>query len=163
MKKYLTAQRLRERMNYDPRTGHFTWIDGPRAGKRAGSLCKTTGYIILGIDGRTYRAHRCAWLWQYGVWPIDEIDHVNRVRDDNRFANLREATRAENNRNRGTAHLNQTGKKGVLFNRLTGLHSATIMCDGEVFDLGLHKTSAAAHAAYARASRILHGEFGCTQ
>ncbi|WP_285295775.1 HNH endonuclease signature motif containing protein [Aureimonas altamirensis] len=162
MKKYLNAQRLRERMNYDPLSGHFTWIDGPRAGKQAGSLNKVTGYIVLAIDGRTYPAHRCAWLWQYGEWPIDEIDHVNRLRDDNRFDNLRLATRAENNRNRATSHLNHTGRKGVAYSRLTGLHSASIMCDGQVYALGFHKSSAAAHAAYARASRILHGQFGCT-
>lgn len=84
------------------------------------------------------------------------------MRDDNRFENLREATRAENSRNRATSHLNRTGKKGVVYNRLTGLHQASIMVDGEAYSLGLHRTSAAAHAAYARASRILHGEFGCT-
>jgi hypothetical protein len=88
----LAAERLRERLRYDGGTGVFTRRVGSghaRAGEIAGSV-HSTGYVRIGIDGGKYTAHRLAWLYVHGVWPSDQIDHINRNRSDNRIANLRE-------------------------------------------------------------------------
>jgi HNH endonuclease len=88
----LTAERLRERLHYDAETGVFTRRVGSsnaRAGDVAGSV-HSTGYVRISIDGGKYTAHCLAWFYVHGVWPSDQIDHINRNRSDNRIANLRE-------------------------------------------------------------------------
>jgi hypothetical protein len=88
----LTAERLRERLHYDAETGVFTRRVGSghaHAGDMAGSV-HSTGYVRIGIDGGKYTAHCLAWLYVHGVWPSDQIDHINRNRSDNRIANLRQ-------------------------------------------------------------------------
>ena len=55
----------------------------------AGSV-HSTGYVRIGVDGGKYTAHCLAWLYTHGVWPSDQIDHINGNRSDNRIANLRE-------------------------------------------------------------------------
>lgn len=109
----LNAERLRQLLDYDPETGHLTWREtrGPKAkGSRAGSHCNK-GYLVAGIEGRVYKAHRLAWLWMTGEWPKAQVDHRNTVKDDNRWDNLREATNLQNCNNR--IHPNRTGFKGV--------------------------------------------------
>lgn len=94
----LTVERLRQVLHYDALTGRFTWLvsNGPRlAGAAAGSVWKNR-YVHIGIDGKIYRAHRLAWLWMTGEWPTDEVDHKNRIGLDNRWDNLRTASRNEN-------------------------------------------------------------------
>jgi len=59
------------------------------------------GYRIIKFQGKKYKAHRLIWLFIYGKWPDDEIDHINRDRLDNRIENLREADRYINMRNLG--------------------------------------------------------------
>ena len=88
----LTAERLRERLHYDAETGVFTRRFGSghaRAGDMAGTVHRT-GYVRISIDGGKYTAHHLAWLYVHGVWPSDQIEHINRKRSDNRIANLRE-------------------------------------------------------------------------
>jgi hypothetical protein len=94
---------LRALLDYDPDTGVFTWRN-PRTywhkvGDVAGSV-NGRGYRILGICGRYYAEHRLAWFYVHGAWPTHTIDHINRVRTDNRIANLRDVTMRENNLNK---------------------------------------------------------------
>jgi hypothetical protein len=99
--KTITAERLRKLLAYDPETGVFRWKvqrGRVRAGSIGGTLIKS-GCHMIAIDWRTYPAHRLAWLCVHGCWPVDQIDHVNGIRTDNRIANLREAIRNENNEN----------------------------------------------------------------
>lgn len=110
----ITATRLRELLHYDPETGLFTWKvarQGTRAGAFAGAL--NHGYLRITIDWRHYPAHRLAWLYMTGEWPADLIDHINLVSDDNRFVNLRQATRAQNMHNSARPRTNTSGVKGV--------------------------------------------------
>jgi Demerecviridae HNH endonuclease len=90
--------RLREQLDYNPETGILTWkISKPRIhiGMRAGSLhCKKHRGITF--EGKNYLEHRLIWVWMTGEEPTEYIDHKNRVRDDNRWENLREASHAEN-------------------------------------------------------------------
>lgn len=104
-------------VDYDPSTGHFT---RRRTGKKAG--CRNPyGYIQIGGKGTTVLAHRLAWVIMHGELPI-EIDHINRVRDDNRLENLRNVTHAENLNNqpsRRKRYKTNRSNHGVTYNRHT--------------------------------------------
>lgn len=98
---FITADELRETVIYIPETGEFfrKWKTPNRNTGPIGSL-SSRGYLEIGVNGARYLAHRLAWLHVHGVWPIGVIDHINRVQTDNRIANLRDVSQAENNLNR---------------------------------------------------------------
>lgn len=158
----LTAERLRELLNYDPETGVFTWRVSRRATARPGSVAGTItpkGYRAIWI-GANYRAHRLAWLYVYGVWPTHEIDHIDGNRANNAIANLRDVTRSVNHENlrrarSDSAHgfLGVSPFKGKWW-------KARITVNGKWQHLGTFKTPEEAHAAYLEAKRRLH--VGCT-
>jgi len=96
----LTQQRLKEVLVYNPCSGTFRWRKSrlkAKAGKLAGCR-RSDGYLLIKIDGRSYRAARLAWFYTYGEWPT-EIDHINRDQTHDSIWNLRNATRIENVRN----------------------------------------------------------------
>lgn len=158
----LTVARLKELLHYDPETGDFTWVSARRqrvaAGDKAGCRHKASGYWVIRIDDRLYRAHRLAWLWVHGEWPKSQVDHINRIRDDNRFANLRPATGFENSRNSKRQANNTSGHRGVAPHQ-AGKWQAYINAEGKRHSLGLFDTVAAAGEAYRAAAKSLHGEF----
>lgn len=84
-------------------------------------------------------------------------DHINRDRLDNRRENLREATAAENMRNRSRHKNNKTGVLGVSMSR--GLYRATVTLERRQYFAGRHKTLAEAVVARDALARRLHGEF----
>lgn len=102
-----------------------------------------------------YKAHRLAWFIHHGRWPAEEIDHINMVRDDNRLANLREASHNDNQHNRQRARAdNKLGILGVSTYR--GRFKAQIEINGENRYLGLFDTAEQAHTAYLEAKRTHH-------
>lgn len=110
--------RVRELFDYDPGTGHLTWKvkkGRVRPGDRAGHDHKARYYRVVEFDARKYKEHRVIWLWWHGQWPENHIDHVNRVKTDNRVANLREATQAQNMQNIGISSRNKSGILGVCY------------------------------------------------
>ena len=115
----ITQTELKEFLRYDPETGVFTWLAPPayhiRAGDIAGYL-NDRGYIIIGINKKSYRAHRLAWLYMKGVWP-KQIDHDDHVKDNNKWNNLFEATQQENNKNLPISKHNTSGVTGVYWNK----------------------------------------------
>jgi hypothetical protein len=121
----------------------------------AGGL-STCGYRRINIDRRLYQAHRLAWLYVHGRWPIVELDHINGVRDDNRLANLREATRAQNNQNLSQRSDNKSGHVGASFHKQTRRWKAQIQVGGQTRHLGLYATPEAAHDAYLAAKAEMH-------
>lgn len=154
----LTAERLRELLHYDPETGVFTRLVARQAypvGSVAGYQ-GTNGYIRVGLDGKSYRAHRLAWLYVYGRWPQDEVDHVDGVRSNNMFANLRECSRSENNQNRTAYACNAEGLLGVTWHRASKAWVAQIKVEGRTTHLGRFDTPKQAHAAYLAAKQQLH-------
>ncbi len=159
----LTAGRLHELLAYDADTGIFTrrisQTNRVKVGDVAGSP-NQKGYINIMVDGRLYPAHRLSWLYVHGEWPQAQIDHLNGVRDDNRIANLREATNGQNKQNMRAARAdNGSGLLGVRWHERDQRWHARIMLDGKAQHLGSFGTSDEAQAAYLAAKRQLH-EFG---
>ncbi|MBO4119859.1 HNH endonuclease [Cupriavidus gilardii] len=156
----LTAERVRDALVYCPDTGEFTWrASSPFnrfAGKPAGCI-NGHGYRIILLDGRIHMAHRLAWLYVHGELPPAQIDHVNGCRGDNRIANLRLCSGAENLRNRAMHAKNKSGYKGVSFKDKKW--RASIGHGGRTRHLGLFDTPAEAAHAYDAAARATFGEF----
>lgn len=165
---------LRGRYNYDPETGIFTWKRNSRNGiMKAGDLagCATgDGHgekgkrWVLSFDDRQIRAHRVAFFFMMGRWPLPgmEIDHRDGNGLNNRWSNIREATRIENSRNRSTPRHNTLGYKGVIYLSRPGLTKrflARIVVQGKAHNLGIYSTPAEASEAYLSAAMFLHGEF----
>lgn len=109
-----TREYLQHLLHYDPLTGEWTWVN-PRSTKlRPGDVAgtiQTKGYRYIKIDGRSYIAARLAFFYIEGVWPEDEVDHINRVSYDDRWVNLRHASRTENILNR--VKIGISGEPGV--------------------------------------------------
>lgn len=114
----LTQARLKERLIYNPITGIFTnkVTRSSRAviGLEAGSL-HHKGYLDIKIDNSIYRCHRLAFLYMNGSFPVDGVDHINHIKIDNRWENLREATQSENCRNTPLRKNSKSGCSGVTW------------------------------------------------
>ena len=162
----ITQQRLQELLRYDPQTGELFWRQKTCRkmvpGRRAGSYKAPQG-VVISIDGKRFLAHRLVWLMLYGAWPAQEIDHINGNPHDNRLANLREASHAENLRNTKLRADNSSGFKGVRRmksrGKLRGRWIARIRKDGKETHLGCFASAAEAHTAYCIAANELFGEF----
>ena len=157
----LTHHDFCQQLSYNPETGVF--FRRIKLGKNTKlGVCGTLdsqGYVQVGVDGKHYRAHRLAWFWMTGDWPEHQIDHINGVRHDNRWSNLREACNAENMRNRGKTQINKTGFKGVSFNKSAGKFVAQITEDYKNTYLGIYTTAEGAARAYRNAAEKQHKEF----
>jgi hypothetical protein len=163
----LTAEQVREVLDYDPETGALRWKErsdmrsqwnGRYAGKPAGGI-RPDGYLTVCVNYRHMLAHRVAWLHFYGEYPPEHLDHINQCKTDNRIANLREATRSQNQRNRGAARNNALGIKGVHWVKERDKYCAQIQVEGKNRNLGHYETAEEAYAVYCRAAEKLHGEF----
>lgn len=165
MKSELTQERLKQLLHYDGETGVFTWIvnrKGPaRIGDIAGTLVSTkkkhTTYVRLeiGVDGNRYKAHRLAWLYEYGVMPTHQIDHVDRNPLNNRIGNLREVTNKQNAENRGLLPNNTSGYKGVCYSKQRQKWVAHIHHNGLQIHIGVFNSPEEASAAYEKMAGIL--------
>lgn len=129
--------------------------DGRFAGKPAGRV-GGKGYREIAISGRRFQAHRLAWFLATGTWPSEEIDHINGDKADNRLANLREVSHAENGRNQPRPSNNRSGVIGVGWNATAGKWAARIKVDGWSRFLGyFDDVSGAAKAR--KAAELEHG------
>jgi len=151
----LTQERLRELLCYDQITGVFFWEIGRAAGAVAG-WGHPSGYIFIKLDGRSYAAHRLAWLYVHGRWPVDQTDHRNGKRNDNRIQNLRECSSAENNQNTAIYGSNRSGLLGVGWHKASRRWRARIDAGGKQNHLGLFSSPEEAHEAYLSAKARLH-------
>lgn len=158
----VTQKQLKELFDYNPKTGLFTRKIHVGRKCRAGSIAGTRtidGYIRIGIDRKTYFAHRLAWLYVYGKWPKNQIDHKNMNKSDNRLKNLREATHSQNQRNRGMPANNTTGYKRVDFVKKYNKYRARIKRNGVETFLGHFDTAEEAGAVAALAALEHDGKF----
>ena len=161
MKRILTADLLRETLHYDAETGVLTWLVSrgkATVGDVAGAV-NSRGYLVVGLYGSLYVAHRLAWMWVYGKWPDSEIDHINCNRSDNRLVNLREATVSQNRANSSLRKKSVSGFKGVDLYKPTGRWRARVAYNKLQHNLGYFATAEEAHAAYLVAATKLHGKY----
>ncbi len=125
----LTAEELRELLNYDQETGIFTRKVSTSNRVKVGAVAGCSGgdgYLLIMVQSRLYQAHRLAWLHTHGVWPKGQIDHINRDRSDNRIANLRDVTQKQNLQNRSKSSTNTSGHPGVSWNKRISKWQASI-------------------------------------
>ena len=143
---------LKNALSYSPETGEFRWKIN-RVKKRIGSVAGAIsggGYRYIRCSGKSFSAHRLAWLFVNGEWPSAEIDHVDGNKDNNRLSNLRVATRSQNECNKPHRGYYKTRR---------GTFHASIKLNGERHYLGEFWSAREARAAYEMAANRLHGEF----
>lgn len=159
----VTIERLKEVLHYDPSSGAFRW----RARRRfcrygAGDIAGTDNgnYWIIRIDGEGYKAHRLAWFYTYGAWP-KRLDHRDTDKLNNRLANLRLATNAQNVANVGLRANSMTGIKGVRYvpKGRRRKWNAQMTEKGKTRNLGWFFTAEEATVAYREAAQQAFGEF----
>jgi len=159
----ITVKRVQELISYDPESGVFTRVGASRP-QSAGYIGKTPGtvsdrgYSIISLDGRGYRAHHIAWVLMTGAWPETDVDHKNRNRTDNRWANLRLASRGQNLANSTRRRDNTSGVKGVSFDKARGKWRAQYGAYPNHFSRRFDTKEEAA-AAYLAAATARAGKF----
>lgn len=164
-----------EILRYHPSEGTFWWKSRPAkyfssdkswemwnrcwAEKKIGSL-DTKGYLTVNIGGKTIRLHRIAYFLIHGEWPKVSIDHRNGVKTDNRWSNLRHATRPQNQRNQKRPSTNTSGHKGVIFDKVNETwYFQMRQDDGSRFTKTGFKTKQEAVDACRVKREELHGQF----
>lgn len=151
----ITQALLKELLHYDSETGIFTWKNCPkhdRNGMRAGSR-RHNGYISIMVEQHAVMAHRLAFLYMTGSMPPNHVDHINLDKADNRWENLRLATKSENGAN--SRQRCKSGLKGAYYNAKCNCWYSKI---GKKY-LGAFKTPEEANAAFLLAARENYGEF----
>jgi hypothetical protein len=114
---------------------------------------------LIGIGGKQYLAHRLAWFYMTGRWPIKEIDHIDGNPLNNRWNNLREATPSQNSCNKDGGRGRSLELRGASYDKTKRKWRSYINVRGKRTFLGDFETAEDAHNAYLEAARRLHGEF----
>lgn len=146
----LTAEYVRRELDYDPDTGE---LRRKSTGKRVGSKT-SNGYLATSVGGKTYLAHRLAWLIAYGAFPREDIDHINRDKSDNRLKNLRDVPRKLNIENRNPTRANTSGVPGVYWEPENQKWRAKIRHNYKQIHLGRFATKAEAIRARQAAEQM---------
>lgn len=158
-KNQLTAERLRALLQYSSETGEFTWLTDRNNRNRRGAVAgrvSQLGYVQIGIDGARYSAHRLAYLFVYGEWPAGDLDHIDQNKLNNRIANLRVASKCENQQNRPIHKNNKSGFKGVFWHTQSGKWAARIGVNGKQRHIGVFDDPEVAYKAYCESAARFH-------
>ena len=135
-----TLARVKEALSYNEETGVFTWRKLHKGLKASSNLVAGTkhnaGYVTINIDRKLILAHRLAWFYVHGEWPPHFVDHINRVRNDNRIANLRLANKKQNMENQNLRCNNTSGHKGVDWDRARSKWRVQIRHNGKGHCIG---------------------------
>lgn len=162
MADHLTIYRLKQVLGFNPDTGTFTWKIALSNNTAVGAIAgyqRKGGYLVINIDGRSYVAQRLVWFYVTEEWPLDELDHRDLNKGNNRFENLRPASHSNNAANCHRRKDNTSGHKGVSFDKRRGKWAAYINCNGARHSLGYHDSAIVAGSAYCVAADRLFGEF----
>lgn len=155
----LTVERLREFFHYSPESGAFVrlkaWKGCGRVGEVVG-IRHARGYLVIKALGGTYLAHRLAWFYVTGRWPVFGIDHRNGHKADNRFDNLRDVPQTVNMQNRRPNAISVSGLLGVSWSKRDEVWVAQITAFGRHRFLGHFDSREAASLAYQKAKAALH-------
>jgi len=160
----LTVDLLNHLFEYDKETGNLIWKIKPssrghsvKVGDIAGTL-KSHGYLCVGINYNSYRAHRLIFLMHKGYLP-KTIDHINGDKLDNRIENLRAATVGQNQHNRKTNANNTSGYKGVSWSKAQKKWTTRITLERKNIHLGYFSNLEEAAEVVRKAREELHGDF----
>jgi hypothetical protein len=157
----IALDELRRLLSYDLETGVFrrrVRMGAHAAGTVCGNL-HASGYRYIGIGGRRYLEHRVAWFYVKGEWPPDDLDHRKLDRANNKFSELRPATRQQNMQNIRKHCDNTSGYKGVSWHAGKKKWRATIQINGKWKHLGYFREAGKASEAYIAAANEHFGEF----
>lgn len=169
----ITPELCRQLLRYEPETGKLFWLPRPasmfrdslchggvrtaqwaadcwntkNAGREAFTAQNGAGYYVGAILNHNFRAHRVIWAIVHGVWPLDQIDHDDGDRANNRLHNLKPATNAENHKNEGLPKNNTSGAQGVRMHAKTGRWRAEIKVNYRNRHLGYYATKEEAVSA----------------
>lgn len=162
----LTQAELQSQLFYNPETGLFTRLVSNnkkhKVGDIAGGINQTSGYFCIKLFNKRYHSHRLAWLYVYGEFPSLNIDHINRIRTDNRISNLRIATNSENQQNRIKCTNNKAGYKGVYKTKNYDKYVAQATLNGKHIYIGHFNSAKEASDAYNKFSLKNHKDFHCS-
>jgi len=157
--KLITAEQLAQILDYSAEEGIFRWkaMTGSRVvpGRVAGAI-QRDGYWRIKIFRRLYAAHRLAWLASHGYWPDGQIDHINRIKTDNRISNLRIVSASANAQNKIMDSKNTSGFRGVSWQAKSNKWVAQIGVNGKQKYIGLFSEKHEAYAAYLNAAKKFH-------
>ncbi len=118
------------------------------AGAVSGYFHKESGYHKVKAGDKTCKRSRVTWIMHFGVIPPGfEVDHINRIRNDDSLNNLRLVTRSENNYNRNCKGYTKTPN---------GKYCVRIMSCGVDNYIGLFDTPQEARLAYLEAKLDVH-------
>lgn len=155
-------QEAHRRFTYDPTTGELRWKNCPLKqlnGMIAGNF--KDGYREARFCGRSQRVHRIIWLMQTGQFPPPDrmIDHANGDRADNRWANLRLATRSQNNHNRHQVRSDsKSGIRGVKYRAERDRYVPILKVGGRERKFGSFRTAEEAKARFREVELQYRGE-----
>lgn len=164
---HLTVFQVSNLLRYEHETGRLYRMAHTPRPKRGHSPQSTlgeirrkpnaNGYIAISILGKSFYAHRVAWLMHYGNWPNAPLDHINGDKTDNRIANLRICDSSTNQQNIRSAKAgNAAGLLGVTLDPESGRFVAQISYNRQHIHLGRFDSADLAHAAYLGAKRAIH-------
>lgn len=162
--KHLVIGDVKRRLDYNPDTGIFRWKISPIKRILPGTIAGTEnhdGYRNIEINYIKYAEHRLAWLFMTGEWPDEDIDHVNRIRNDNRWVNLRSAKEVQQHYNKKYKPNKTAGIRGVSLHKPTNRWRARINIDGKTQYLGYFETKEEAQKVYITKAKEIFGEFYC--
>ena len=150
---HITAEHIRQAIDYNQLTGVLTRKTGPKAGLPTGTLSKD-GYLIVRILGTNVYAHRIAWLHLHGRWPVQFIDHIDGNKTNNCISNLRECSTSQNAQNKKRHSNNTTGFIGVCKTKTGFLAQLTVK--GKKRFVAYCSTAEEAFEKYTEAKKRLH-------
>jgi hypothetical protein len=155
----ITVDVIRSALVYDVDSGIFTWKPRPRVGVHRPVGTVNQGRLMIRLGGRgaqrTYMAHRLAWLYCFGEWPVGQIDHIDGDPLNNRLGNLRDVSDKTNKENiKAAKRHNELGILGVR--RRCNKFVAQITHNYKNRYIGIYDTAEEAHQAYLAAKRVLH-------
>jgi len=159
--KILPIEMLQRLFRYEQETGNVYWIAEGRGRikKKAAGTIVRAGYIGIMIDGKRHYAHRIAWALHHGKHPVDQLDHINGIKTDNRIANLRQANNLQNGKNVKIKNNNTSGFPGVVLCKQTSKWRVMIKVNKKTIYFGRYKNLDDAIAIRKHAEKQYFGEW----
>ena len=143
-------------MKYCPETGVFTRLW--KGEWRDVSKIDAYGYMSATIDGVGHKLHRLAFLYMDG-YCLDFVDHISGIKSDNRWCNLRPATREQNMQNMKLRKDSKSGVKGVSWDSKRGVWCARIAYNKKTKHIGMFENLEDAVEAISYWRNKLHEEY----